>query len=122
MSDTTEIARFEPPAPPLLVSRAACRGFVRLAMASGGLAMGKVARNFPGNRFWEGLAYQCDHVAWAGCSFWDLIQPSFMFIVGVAMPYSYARRRAEGDSPGKMLAHVAYRSAILVLLGIFLSS
>ena len=26
--------------------------------------------------------------------FWDLIQPSFMFLVGVSMPFSYSRRRA----------------------------
>ena len=30
--------------------------------------------------------------------FWDLIQPFFMFIVGVVMPYSFARRWARGES------------------------
>jgi predicted acyltransferase len=71
---------------------------------------------------WDMLGYQFDHVAWTGCGFWDLIQPAFMFMVGVALPFSYASRRARGDSTAKILAHAAYRSALLVLLGVFLSS
>jgi predicted acyltransferase len=51
-----------------------------------------------------------------------MIQPSFMFIVGVAMPYSYARRLAVGDAPLRVAAHVMYRAMFLVLLGIFLRS
>jgi heparan-alpha-glucosaminide N-acetyltransferase len=108
--------------PARLVSLDGYRGFVMLAMASGGLALGKAAAQHPASPFWGFLAYQTDHAPWIGCSFWDLIQPSFMFIVGVAMPYSYAKRVAAGDSPGRMLAHVLYRSLVLVLLGIFLSS
>ena len=34
-----------------------------------------------------------------GCSYWDLIQPSFMFMVGVAMPFSYSRRTERRVSP-----------------------
>ena len=45
-----------------------------------------------------------------------------MFMAGVAIPYSYASRKAKGDSDGKILFHVAVRSAVLVLLGVFLSS
>ncbi len=52
----------------------------------------------------------------------DLIQPSFMFMVGVAVPYSLASRRARGDSEGKVWAHVFWRALVLVALGIFLSS
>jgi predicted acyltransferase len=45
-----------------------------------------------------------------------------MFMVGVAMPYSYASRRAKGDSERRIFGHVLLRSVILILLGIFLSS
>ena len=38
------------------------------------------------------------HVKWEGLHFWDLIQPFFMFIVGVSIPYSYANRLKKGDS------------------------
>ena len=74
------------------------------------------------SRLWRVLAYQFDHVPWIGCAFWDLIQPSFMFMVGVAMPYSYARRQSEGHSTWNTVGHVLSRSLILILLGIFLSS
>ena len=45
-----------------------------------------------------------------------------MFIVGVAMPYSYAARHARGDSKAKTAGHVLYRALVLILLGIFLRS
>src|SRR5688572_19402885 len=105
-----------------LVSLDAYRGFVMLAMASGGLGLARVARQFPDSRLWDNIAYQVDHAAWRGCSFWDLIQPSFMFIVGVAMPFSYARRIQQGQSWPKMFLHAIVRSLILIALGIFLRS
>ena len=70
----------------------------------------------------EALAFQLDHVEWAGCSFWDMIQPSFMFLVGVAMPFSYGKRRDRGDSWGRLFGHAVVRSIVLILLGIFLQS
>jgi predicted acyltransferase len=78
--------------------------------------------DLPPSRLWAFLGYQFEHVPWIGCSFWDLIQPSFMFMVGVALPYSFASRRARGDSYGKMLAHAGWRALILILLAVFLSS
>jgi predicted acyltransferase len=108
--------------PQRLVSLDAYRGFVMVAMVSGGLGLSAVARNFPDSETWSFLDYQFSHVPWTGCSFWDLIQPSFMFIVGVAMPYSLASRRARGDGETKILAHVIYRALILILLGILLRS
>jgi predicted acyltransferase len=68
------------------------------------------------------LARQFDHVDWEGATFWDLIQPSFMFIVGVAMTYSYFSRRSQGMSPASIAADVVYRSVVLVLLGLLLTS
>ncbi|HEY7427164.1 MAG TPA: hypothetical protein VH682_23220 [Gemmataceae bacterium] len=113
--------------PARLVSLDAYRGAIMLFMASGGLALPAVAKSFPDDPIWSPiwryLAFNTDHVPWAGRhSLWDLIQPSFMFMVGVAMPYSIASRRAKGDSEKKIFAHVLYRAIVLVLLGIFLSS
>jgi predicted acyltransferase len=90
-------------------------------MASSGLGFVAVARKTD-SAVWDFLAYQFDHVPWIGCSFWDLIQPSFMFMVGVAMPYSFAKRRERGDSELSLFLHVLGRSLILILLGVFLSS
>src|SRR3954467_11518517 len=107
------------------VSIDAYRGLVMLAMASGGAAiLGGLPRSsgsFTGPIV-AFLSGQLDHVAWRGCSFWDLIQPSFMFLVGVAMPFSYANRRARGQSWPELFRHALGRSLILIALGIFLSS
>jgi len=119
-----------PAAPPVpadkparLMSLDAYRGFIMLVMASGGLAIPRVAKTaFPDSPFWSFLAFQTDHVPWIGCSFWDLIQPSFMFMVGVALPYSYASRKAKGESETRIFWHTLWRSLVLILLGIFLSS
>lgn len=100
----------------------AYRGFVMLAMVSGGLGIGHVAEHHPDSRLLQFLDDQLSHVAWVGCSFWDLIQPSFMFMVGVAMPYSHASRLARGDAPARIAAHVLWRALVLVLLGVFLRS
>ena len=108
--------------PARLVSLDAYRGAIMLFMASGGLALPAVAKHFPDSPVWRFLGSHTEHVPWAGCSLWDLIQPSFMFMVGVAMPYSIASRRARGDSETKIVAHVLYRAVFLVLLAIFLSS
>jgi predicted acyltransferase len=63
------------------------------------------------------LGVQLHHCEWTGLHFWDLIQPFFMFIVGVAMPLSFARRRAQGDSNRQLLGHVLKRSLLLLILG-----
>lgn len=105
-----------------LQSLDAYRGFVMLAMASEGLGLSDVAEKFPQNKVWQWLGYQASHVEWSGCAFWDLIQPSFMFMVGVALPFSYAHRRAKGDSHAWITAHALYRSLVLVALGVFLYS
>lgn len=105
-----------------LVSLDAYRGFVMLAMASGGLGLAALAVNRSPGPLLEILAYQTDHTLWRGCSFWDLIQPSFMFIVGVALPFADARRAALGQPWRSRFVHALIRSAILVFLGVFLAS
>lgn len=93
-----------------------------LCLAASGFGLKRVADKFPDSPVWQAVGYQFDHVAWVGCAFWDLIQPSFMFLVGVAMPYSFARREGTGQSSTTLMAHVLFRSLVLVLLGLFLSS
>ena len=82
----------------------------------------QISRAFPGNLFWAILGYNQSHVEWAGMSLHDTIQPSFTFLVGVALPYSIASRRKKGESFQRMLGHTVWRSFLLVALGIFLRS
>lgn len=100
----------------------AYRGFVMFLMMAEVLRLSRVARAFPGNSFWSFLSYNQSHVPWAGCSLHDLIQPSFSFLVGVAMPYSIASRVAKGGTFRSMFGHALVRALILVCLGIFLRS
>src|SRR5262245_54813874 len=81
-----------------------------------------LAQRFPDSNFWQSLGRQFVHVEWEGCAFWDLIAPSFLFIVGVAMPYSYFSRCLKGESTWIIAIHVISRSFLLVALGILIVS
>jgi predicted acyltransferase len=100
----------------------AYRGFVMVLMMAEVLQLARVSRALPGNSFWSILAFNQTHVEWAGCSLHDLIQPSFSFLVGVALPYSIASRQRKGVSFAVMFGHALWRSLLLVALGIFLRS
>ncbi|MGL6073047.1 MAG: acyltransferase family protein [Fimbriiglobus sp.] len=109
------------PAPtPRLVSMDAYRGFVMLLMLAEVLRLPAVAKKFPESAFWQFLGFHQSHVDWVGCSLHDLIQPSFSFLVGVAVPFSLASRGAQ--SALLRWGHVVWRACLLVALGIFLRS
>ena len=109
-----------------LLSLDAYRGLIMVSLAFKGFGLRETAENHlatnPDSSFWQAVHYQFSHVPWTGCGYWDLIQPSFMFMVGVSMAYSYAKRSGMGHSYGKMLRHALWRSAVLIILGIFLIS
>ncbi len=67
----------------------------------------------------SGLAHQLHHHPWNGLRFWDLIQPFFMFIVGVAMPFSLRKRLASGDKKG-VTKHILRRCFLLFAFGVLL--
>jgi predicted acyltransferase len=100
-----------------LQSLDAFRGLIMLTLLAG--AIFHSLRGQPG---WNWLYLQNEHVAWEGCVYWDLIQPSFMFMVGVAMPFALARRAQLGDSWGKRFRHVLLRAFNLTLIGILLDN
>ena len=105
-----------------LTSIDAYRGLVMFLMMAEVLAIGAVARNLPESAFWKFLHAQQSHVEWIGCVLHDLIQPSFSFLVGVALPFSIAARISRGQALSKMLDHALWRSLLLIALGIFLRS
>jgi predicted acyltransferase len=111
-----------PPAVPRLTSLDAYRGFVMLLMMAEVLRFKAVAQALPGNAFWAFLGWHQSHVEWVGCTLHDLIQPSFSFIVGVALPFSIAARLARGQSRARLSLHAFGRALILIALGVFLRS
>lgn len=64
------------------------------------------------------LANQFHHHPWNGLRFWDLIQPFFMFIVGVAMPFSLKSRLAKGDTYREAFMHILRRCGLLLAFGV----
>lgn len=63
------------------------------------------------------IGTQLHHHPWNGLRFWDLVQPFFMFIVGVAIPFSAAKREARGEGRSSMLKHALGRAGLLLLMG-----
>jgi heparan-alpha-glucosaminide N-acetyltransferase len=100
----------------------AYRGLVMLLMMAEVLEFCEVSSRIPASGFWKFLCSQQSHVAWVGCSLHDLIQPSFSFLVGVALPFSIARRAGEGQPQWRRTVHAFWRALVLVLLGVFLRS
>jgi len=76
--------------------------------------------NNPGN--WNAAYQPLLHAEWHGWTFTDLIFPFFIWIVGVAIPLSTARRLEQGQSRTQLLLHALRRSVIIFALGFFLNS
>jgi predicted acyltransferase len=105
-----------------LVSLDAMRGFVMFLLLGGGeighaglLSALFAAINHPWS---QELHHQMQYSHW-GDAFHvkDLIRPLFIFVVGVAMPYSFGKRFSLGDSKRQVYGHVLKRVAVLFLLG-----
>ena len=97
------------------------RGFTMLLLVNGG-----VLHYFARPQFEGTLAHavftQFTHPEWEGFHLWDLVQPFFMFIVGVAIPFSIAGRLSRGQSWNTLTKHAAKRSLLLILLGVTLDA
>lgn len=121
-----------PPTPPIdpvnqrLTSLDVYRGLIMTSLAFEGFGLAATAQRHldaqPSSGFWQAVRYQFSHVEWVGCAYWDLIQPSFMFMVGVSMAFSFGKRAQVGESYTWMFFHAVRRSLILIFLGIFLIS
>jgi predicted acyltransferase len=108
--------------PPRIISIDAYRGLVMFLLLAEALRLPAVAKQFPDNPVWQEIRFHTSHVEWSGCALHDLIQPSFSFLVGVALPFSIASRVVKGHSFGRMFLHAVWRALLLVALGIFLRS
>lgn len=109
-----------PTLPQRLTSLDAYRGFVMFLMMAEVLRLHAMAEAFPQSGFWNFLAWHQSHVEWVGCALHDLIQPSFSFIVGVALPFSLAARSEQGQTQKQKILHAFRRALILVALGVLL--
>jgi predicted acyltransferase len=87
------------------------------------MLMGEATRLYVHLRSVEGsgvihfLGTQLEHHEWHGMYFWDLIQPFFMFIVGVAIPFAVANRLKKGVPERSLTLHAIKRSLLLLFFG-----
>lgn len=63
------------------------------------------------------LSGQLKHSSWAGFTFYDLIQPLFLFITGMTLPLSVGRRLARGQTRWEVFRRLLTRALFLVILG-----
>ncbi len=103
------------PASQRVASIDALRGFDMFWIIGGQQALVALLHLFSPTPAW--LRTQIDHTRWEGFTAWDLIMPLFLFIVGTAMPYSFARRMETGASQWALYRKVLSRTAILFVLG-----
>ena len=75
-----------------------------------------------GSPFWQAFADQMTHPAWNGFHFYDLIFPLFLFMAGVATPYSIGRKLENGEPKNRILWGLIRRGLILVLLGLVVNN
>src|SRR6195256_4143832 len=71
-----------------------------------------------GSPFWQTIAVQFTHPDWNGFHLYDLIFPLFLFMAGVATPYSVGKELEAGATKEKILARVIRRGLLLVVIGV----
>lgn len=70
---------------------------------------------------WSHVYPPLSHARWDGWTPTDFIFPFFLFIVGVAMTFSFDKRISQGADKRTLLAQVVRRTVILFLLGMILA-
>src|ERR1700733_10315139 len=86
-----------------------------------GLAVaGMILVDNPGSdeKFYRPIA----HAEWNGWTPADFIFPSFLFLVGISLVYSFDARRQNGQTNRQILWHVFKRSLILIAIGLLVNA
>ncbi|MFZ0518220.1 MAG: hypothetical protein WBG23_13275 [Acidobacteriaceae bacterium] len=102
-----------------LLSLDGLRGFDMLWIIGGQLVIHGLAKAWP-DRFWMRLSTQFEHVRWQGLHAFDVIWALFMFMVGVSLTFSLAKRKRMHESHGAIYVHAVKRAVLLFTLGMIL--
>lgn len=95
----------------------ALRGFDMFWIIGGERIVHGMALGLKSEWFSKHVTPQMGHVPWEGFQFMDLIMPLFLFISGVSMPFSFAKRLEVGGDKRGLYVHVLKRFVILFVLG-----
>jgi predicted acyltransferase len=112
----TDTNTMNPPLAERITSVDFFRGFTMFLLAGEAAEIYEHFNKF-NSGFMQFLGTQFSHHEWHGLHFWDLIQPFFMFIVGVAIPFAVANRQKKGDSNRTITLHAFKRAFLLLFLG-----
>ena len=99
-----------------LVSLDALRGFTMFWIV-GADYLAAAFRGLDGGAVSKFLGYQLGHADWAGFTFYDLIFPLFLFMVGAAVPLSLDRI-VEREGRAGALRRILKRGVLLYVLGV----
>ena len=104
------------PVPQRVLSIDALRGFDMFWITGGKPVLVALMALFvsPIPESWD---YHLTHPRWEGFSAWDMIMPLFLFIVGAAMPFAFARRLEAGTERKGLYLRIARRVVVLWILG-----
>jgi predicted acyltransferase len=105
-----------PPPGQRLVSLDALRGF-DMFWILGGDSLAYALHRMSGDPATKFIADELDHAEWAGFHFYDLIFPTFVFIMGVSTVYSLAGLVARSGRPAAV-RRILQRGALLFALGL----
>lgn len=97
----------------------AYRGAIMISLISHGFGFHSA---FQDHQYLGFLSRHTEHVQWEGFVYWDFIQPAFMFMVGVAMPFAFAKRLSLGDSHTNIVLHAFRRSINLFIIAAIFTS
>jgi predicted acyltransferase len=104
--------------PPIAAQSAASARLISLDAFRGITVAAMLLVNNPGS---DPVYPQLEHAAWNGWTFTDTIFPFFLWIVGVSMTLSFAKRMDRGANRNRLLLHAVRRSAIIYILGLLLA-
>ena len=118
----TNMPQLSSDAPPLyyrLQSLDFFRGFIMVLLALESSNLYEYLNEATKGNAANGFIQQFFHHPWHGLRFWDLVQPSFMFMAGIAMAYSLQRQQQNGLSWRESFIKTVKRCGWLFFWGVF---
>lgn len=89
---------------------------VSLDVFRGATIASMILVNNPGS--WGAVYAPLRHAVWHGWTFTDLVFPFFLWIAGVAMTLSFAKRLERGDTRSSLALHTLRRAALIFAIGL----
>lgn len=126
MLATTKTVKVQPTKPDILSGKISqrllsldfMRGFIMVLLALESTGLYEHLFDATKGTFLNGFFLQFFHHPWNGLRFWDLIQPGFMFMAGVAMAYSLHKQQQQGVPWSQSFRKILKRCCWLFFWGV----